>query len=93
MQFLCADHVLDTDVRERRCGCEPVAVEQQVLDSLIGLVRNRDRAVTKDDLIASVWGRRIVSDAAPTSLYAAREVSGRQHHVEATSFGLRSGHR
>jgi DNA-binding winged helix-turn-helix (wHTH) protein len=78
---LCADHVLDT---ERRRGSEPVAVEPQVLDLLICLVQNRDRVVTKDDLIASVWGRRVVSDAAPTSrIYAARKASGRVHHVEA----------
>jgi len=57
--------MLDTDRRELRRGSEPIAVEPQVLDLLIYLVQSRDRVVSKDDLIASVWGGRIVSDAMP----------------------------
>jgi TolB-like protein len=72
--FLFADHALDTVRRELRRGSEPVAVEPQVLDLLIYLVENRDRVVSKDDLIASVWGGRIVSDTTLTSrIYAARK--------------------
>ncbi len=55
MQFFLADHTLDTDRRELRRGSEPIAVEPQVFDLLIYLVQNRDRVVSKDDLIASVW--------------------------------------
>ena len=77
MQFLFAGHTLDTDLRELRRGDEPIAVEPQVLDLLICLVTNRDRVVSKDDLIASVWGGRIVSEAALTSrVYAARKALG-----------------
>jgi TolB-like protein len=48
-----------------------------VLDLLVFLVENRERVVSKDDLIASVWGGRIVSDAALTSrIYAARKAVG-----------------
>jgi hypothetical protein len=36
MQSFFADHVLDTGVREPRCGSEPVAVEPQAL-YLLGL--------------------------------------------------------
>jgi TolB-like protein/Tfp pilus assembly protein PilF len=61
------DHVLDTDRRELRRGAEPVALEPQVFDLLVYLVRNRDRVVSKDDLIHNVWGGRIVSDSALTS--------------------------
>ncbi len=76
MQFLFADHVLDTDRRELRRSSEPIDVEPQVLDLLIYLVENRDRVVSKDDLIASVWDGRIVSDATLTSrIYAARRRS------------------
>ena len=58
-------------------GAEAIAVEPQVLDLLIYLVQNRNRVVTKDDLIASVWGGRIVSDATLTSrIYAARKAVG-----------------
>ena len=62
MQFVFDDYVLDTDQRELRRGSEPIPVEPQVLDLLIHLLRNRHRVVSKDDLIAAVWGGRIVSD-------------------------------
>jgi TolB-like protein len=77
MQFLFSDHTLDTDRRELRRGSEPIAVEPQVFDLLIYLVQNRDRVVSKDDLIASVWGGRIVSDSTLTSrINAARKAVG-----------------
>ena len=40
-----------------------VPIEPQVFDVLVYLIQNRDRVVSKDDLIASVWGGRIVSDS------------------------------
>ena len=63
MQFLFTDHTLDTDRRELRRRGVPIDVEPQVLDVLIYLVENRERVVSKDALIASVWAGRIVSDA------------------------------
>jgi TolB-like protein len=77
VQFLFADHVLDTDRRELHRGAEPVAVEPQVFDLLVYLVQNCDRVVSKDDLIAAVWGGRIVSDSTLTSrINAARKAVG-----------------
>ena len=67
MQFLFADHTLDTERRELRRGSQAIAVEPQVFDLLVYLVRNRDRVVSKDDLIASVWEGRIVSESTLTS--------------------------
>jgi TolB-like protein/cytochrome c-type biogenesis protein CcmH/NrfG len=69
--------MLDTDRRELHRGSQSVAVEPQVLDLLIYLLQNCDRVVSKDDLIASIWGGRIVSDATLTSrIYAARKAVG-----------------
>ena len=69
--------MLDTDRRELRRGSEAVAVEPQVFDLLVYLVENRERVVSKDDLIASVWGGRIVSDSTLTSrINAARKAIG-----------------
>ena len=77
MQFLFTDHTLDTDRRELRRAGESIDVEPQVLDVLIYLVENRERVVSKDDLIASVWEGRIVSDATLSSrIYAARKALG-----------------
>jgi TolB-like protein/Tfp pilus assembly protein PilF len=77
VQFLFLDHALDTDRRELRRGAQPVPVEPQVFDLLAYLVQNRDRVVSKDDLIASVWGGRIVSESTLTSrINAARKAVG-----------------
>lgn len=52
-------------------------MEPQVFDLLVHLVRNRDRVVSKDDLIASVWRGRIVSDSTLSSrINAARRAVG-----------------
>ena len=77
MQFYFSDHTLDTERRELRRGAEAVSVEPQVFDLLAYLVQNRDRVVSKDDLIASVWSGRIVSDSTLTSrINAARRAIG-----------------
>ena len=77
MQFLFADHILDTDRRELRRGGEAIAVEPQVFDLLVYLVGNRDRVVSKDDLIGAVWGGRAISDSTLTSrINAARKAIG-----------------
>src|SRR5215470_7330155 len=77
MQFLFGDHTLDEDRRELRCGAGPVAVEPQVFDLLIYLVQNRERVVSKNDLIGAVWGGRVVSDSTLTSrINAARRAIG-----------------
>jgi DNA-binding winged helix-turn-helix (wHTH) protein/pimeloyl-ACP methyl ester carboxylesterase len=61
--FLFEDFALDSERRELRAGGATIPVEPQVFDVLVHLVENRDRVVSKDDLIASVWNGRIVSDS------------------------------
>ena len=71
------DHALDVDRRELRRGGELVAVEPQVFDLLVYLIRNRERVVSKDDLMEGVWGGRIVSESTLTSrINAARRAVG-----------------
>ncbi|MCK1317375.1 winged helix-turn-helix domain-containing tetratricopeptide repeat protein [Bradyrhizobium sp. 23] len=67
MLYSFSDFTLDTDRRELRRGAEAISVAPQVFDLLIYLVRNRERVVSKDDLVRAVWGGRIVSDAAVTT--------------------------
>ena len=77
VEFLFSDHRLDTNRRELRRGSEAIAMEPQVFDLLVYLVENRDRVVSKDDLFASIWGGRIVSDSTLTSrINAARKAVG-----------------
>jgi len=65
--FLFDNYALDTDRRELRHGAVAVAVEPQVFDLLAYLIENRERVASKDDLIAAVWGGRIVSESALTT--------------------------
>jgi DNA-binding winged helix-turn-helix (wHTH) protein len=77
LKYFFANHVLDTERRELCRGSRPIAVEPQVFDLLVHLVQNRDHVVSKDDLIASVWSGRIVSDSTLTTrINAARRAVG-----------------
>src|SRR5436190_1138279 len=64
MRYLFEDFALDTDKRELHRGPEAVSVTPQAFDVLLYLIRNRERVVSKDDLISAIWSGRIVSDAA-----------------------------
>jgi TolB-like protein len=71
------DFVLDGDRRELRRGGLLVAVEPKVFDLLVHLVTNRERVITKDDLISAVWDARIVSESAlATAINGARVALG-----------------
>ncbi|WP_376706188.1 winged helix-turn-helix domain-containing tetratricopeptide repeat protein (plasmid) [Mesorhizobium sp. ISC25] len=63
MPYLFEDFALDGDRRELRRGNDLISVEPQVFDLLQYLIRNRERVVSKDDLVDAVWQGRIVSDA------------------------------
>ena len=77
MRFFFGDFALDTDRRELRRGAALIAMEPQVFDLLIYLVQNRERVVSKDDLIASVWQGRIVSESTLSSrITAVRKAVG-----------------
>ena len=77
MIYRFESYELDVDRQELRRGKDMLSVEPQVLDLLIHLVENRERVVSKDDLIASVWNGRIVSESTLTSrITAARQAIG-----------------
>jgi adenylate cyclase len=61
------DYELDTEQRELRCAGHVVSVEPQIFDLLQYLIGNRERVVSRDDLIAGVWKGRIVSEATLSS--------------------------
>ncbi|TPI12966.1 transcriptional regulator [Mesorhizobium sp. B4-1-3] len=63
MSYHFEDFALDGERRELRRGNDLISVEPQVFDLLQYLIRNRDRVVSKDDLVDAVWQGRIVSDA------------------------------
>jgi DNA-binding winged helix-turn-helix (wHTH) protein len=70
-------YVLDTDRRELRQGGDLVPLAPRVFDIFVYLIRHRERVVSKDDLMAAVWGGRIVSESAlATRLKGARKANG-----------------
>jgi len=77
VQFLFRDHLLDTDLRELSREQVPVSVEPQVFDLVVHLMQNRDRVVSKDELIDKIWHGRSVSESTLTSrINAARKAIG-----------------
>ena len=77
VRYLFEDYALDPDCRELLRGTAPVSVEPQVFDLLLYLIRNREHVVSRDDLLATVWQGRIVSESAlSTRINAARAVLG-----------------
>jgi TolB-like protein len=77
MIFSFGNCEIDVERREIRRANATIHVEPQVFDLLVHLVQNRGRVVTKDDLIASIWNGRIVSDSTLTSrVNSARKAIG-----------------
>lgn len=77
MPFQFGGYSVDVDRRELRRGVEVIGIGPQVFDLLVYLIRNRDRVVSKDDLLDAVWAGRIVSESTLTSrINAARRAIG-----------------
>lgn len=77
MRYRVGEHVLDLRKFELRQGDRVVPAEPQVLSLLFLLVENRDRLVTKDELVDKIWDGRAVSDSAISSrIKSARQLLG-----------------
>jgi DNA-binding winged helix-turn-helix (wHTH) protein len=75
--YIFDKYVLDANRRELRCGAIPVAIEPQVFDVLVYLIRHREHVVSRDELIESIWGGRVVSESAlSTRINAVRGAIG-----------------
>jgi TolB-like protein len=85
------DFSLDTARRELRRSGALIALQPQVFDLLEYAIRNRDRVVSKDDLLAAVWNGRIVSESTlSTRINAARNAigdSGEEQRLLRTAHG------
>jgi len=77
LDFRFSGFEIDIARQELRREGNRVAIEPQVFDLLVHLVRNHDRIVTKDELIETVWKGRVISEAALSSrISAARRAVG-----------------
>ena len=90
--FRFEHYELDTARFELRANGAGVAIEPQVFALLELLIANRDRLVTREEIIARVWDGRTVSDAAVASrIKSARQAlgdSGREQRVIRTVHGV-----
>jgi TolB-like protein len=75
---LCfGDYILDSACNELTRGSDRVAIGPQAFDLLVYLVLNRDRVLSKEDLLQAIWGGRVVSDSTLTShINAVRKAVG-----------------
>jgi DNA-binding winged helix-turn-helix (wHTH) protein len=60
--FRFGDYLLQPAARELRHGQRRLALAPKVLDALLWLFENRERAVGRDELSAAVWGKADVTD-------------------------------
>src|SRR5512145_1445117 len=75
--LLFGDMTLGCVRRELRSGSTVRPIEPQVFDLPEFLIANRERVVSRDDLLAGVWKGRIVSDSAiDARINAARRAVG-----------------
>lgn len=79
MRFRFRDCVLDDDLFELRRGGEPVEVQPKVLSVLLFLLQNRDRTVTKDEILDAVWPNTATGEGSLTRAVSfARTALGEQ---------------
>ncbi|MFV8818163.1 winged helix-turn-helix domain-containing tetratricopeptide repeat protein [Haliea sp. E17] len=77
MIFSFDEFELDLARAELRCSGEVCAIEPQVFSLIALLVENRDRLVTREEILDRIWDGRIVSDSALTSrIKSARRALG-----------------
>jgi DNA-binding winged helix-turn-helix (wHTH) protein len=77
VQYVFEDCALDPVRRELTRQSRAIAIGPQVFDLLVLLIQNRERVVSKDDLLDAVWGGRIVSESTLTShINAVRKAIG-----------------
>jgi TolB-like protein len=77
LDFRFAEFEINLGRHELRRSGQVVSIEPQVFDLLVHLIRNRDRIVSKDELIETIWQGRIISEATLSSrVSAARRAVG-----------------
>lgn len=77
LPYAFEDYLLDQERRELTWRGQVVAIGPQVFDLLLLLIEQRERVVSKDELLEAVWSGRIVSESTVTShINAVRKAVG-----------------
>src|SRR3990172_6984280 len=83
MRFRFSDCVLDAERFELSRGGRPVAVQPKVLELLLFLVRNHERAVTKQELLDAVWPDVATSESSLTRAVSFARRAGGEREKDA----------
>lgn len=90
MRYVVSGFTIDTVRFRISAGDVPVPVEPKVFDLLVHLIRHRDRVLSRDELFASVWDGREVSDATLSNhVKRARQVLGDNGELQQTILTVR----
>lgn len=74
MKFAFEDFVLNTETSVLTQASEEIPLERRVFDLLLFLIENRERVLSKDEIVAHVWEGRFTSDSAiSTSIKSLRK--------------------
>lgn len=83
MIYQVGDLTVNTIVYRLSRDDKPIDVEPQVFNLLAYLIENRDRVVTRDELLNTLWKGKVVSDSAlGTRIKAARKAIGDTGNVQ-----------
>lgn len=83
MIYRFGDFELDTAMIELRRQGVAIAIERQVFATICLLVENRDRVVSKEELVQRIWDGRSISDSAISSrIKSARKALGDNGRVQ-----------
>lgn len=91
MGYAFGKFVLEPDLHELKADGATISVEPQVFALILYLIENRNRVVSKEELIETIWDGRFVSDSAVSSrIKSARQAlgdNGREQAVIKTVHG------
>ncbi len=82
MIYIFEEYSLDSSRRQLRRASTVVSIEPQVFEILELLVRTSPNVVSKDELITTIWDRRIVSDSTISSRISAARAAIRDNGKE-----------
>ena len=77
MLLIFGEYELDTELFELRCKGESRPVEPQVFNLLAYLAKNRDRIISRQELLENLWAGKVVTESTLSSrIKAARQAIG-----------------
>src|SRR5690348_14663533 len=89
--FRCGEYIIYPATRRITRNGEEIEHEAKVFDLILLLIRNRERALEKQEVVTALWGHRPITDAALSQLiYKARrafEDDGDRQDVIRTIYG------